>query len=84
MHIGCTVTGPTWLRRVGQLPIKENEELGPLRSEPSSDQTLLVGMPGFAPDQPVPGSIDASTVVRLTCMFTVVVCWHVRVYAQRL
>jgi hypothetical protein len=46
--------------------------------------SVVVGMPGFEPHQPVPSRPGVYAAVCLTCMFTVVVCCNVRVYAHRL
>jgi hypothetical protein len=44
----------------------------------------VVGLPGFEPHRPIPGSLSASTTVRLACTFTIAVCWDVHAYAHRL
>jgi hypothetical protein len=45
---------------------------------------VVVGMPGFEPDQPFPRRTDLSSVVRLICILATDVCWHIQVYAHRL
>jgi hypothetical protein len=47
-------------------------------------ELCAAGEVGFEPHQPVRGSMDASTVVRLTCILTTDVCCDVRVYPHRM
>jgi hypothetical protein len=53
------------------------------RTEPAVG-SVVVGMPGFEPHQPVPSRPGVYVVVCLTCMFTTDVCCNVRVDAHRL
>ena len=46
--------------------------------------SVVVGMPGFEPHQPVPPRPGVYVPVRLTCMFPTEVCCNVQVYAHRL
>jgi hypothetical protein len=52
--------------------------------EPSLGGSVVVGMPGFEPHQPIQSSPGVYVPVSLTCMITTDVCYDVHVYAHRL
>jgi hypothetical protein len=52
------------------------------RTEPAVG-SVVVGMPGFEPHQPIPSRPGVYVAVYLTCMVTADVCWDVRGYAHR-
>ena len=75
----------SWLRRHGNLDAVGVEATGSYGAGLTRVATpVVVGIPGFEPHQPAQRSLEASTVVCLTCRFTTDVCCEVRVCAHRL